>query len=82
MERKLGVSIYPEHSTKERDLAYLTQASRYGFERVFTCLLSVHRPKEEIIDEFRELITHAKGLGMEVILDVAPPVLDRTGHPL
>lgn len=77
MERKLGVSIYPEHSTKERDIAYLTKASRYGFERVFTCLLSVQRPKEEIIGEFKEIIAHAKDLGMEVILDVAPPVFDQ-----
>ena len=33
----LGISIYPEHSTKERDLAYIHLAGKYGFRRIFTC---------------------------------------------
>ena len=40
---RLGVSIYPEHSTPEKDKAYLTLAAKYGFKRVFTCLLSVNK---------------------------------------
>ncbi|KEK24254.1 DUF871 domain-containing protein [Bacillus gaemokensis] len=79
MERKLGISLYPEHSTKERDMAYITAAARRGFTRIFTCLLSVNRPKEEIIAEFKEIITHAKECNMEVILDVAPTVFDQLG---
>jgi uncharacterized protein len=77
MTRKLGVSIYPEHSTVEKDIAYLTVANTHGFERVFTCLLSVNKPKEEIMTEFTEIISHAKQLGMEVILDVAPAVFEQ-----
>ena len=45
MERKLGISLYPEHSTKEKDMAYISAAARHGFSRIFTCLLSVNRPK-------------------------------------
>ncbi|RAL24135.1 DUF871 domain-containing protein [Thermoflavimicrobium daqui] len=75
--RKLGVSIYPEHSTINRDKEYLDLAHRYGFERVFTCLLSVQRPKEELMQEFKEIIGHAKSLQMEFILDVAPAIFQQ-----
>lgn len=37
---RLGFSVYPEHSTLEQDIAYIRMAGKYGFERVFTCLLS------------------------------------------
>ena len=55
-------------------MAYISAAARHGFSRIFTCLLSVNRPKEEIIAEFKEIINHAKDNNMEVILDVAPAV--------
>ena len=77
--RRLGVSIYPEKTTIEKDKEYLSLVSEHGFERVFTCLLSVIKPKEEIVAEFKEIITHAKELGMEVILDVAPAVFQDLG---
>ena len=32
MERKLGISLYPEHSTKEKDMAYISAAARHGFQ--------------------------------------------------
>ena len=38
---RLGISIYPEHSTKEKDIEYIRLAGKYGFKRVFTCLLSI-----------------------------------------
>ena len=52
-------------------MAYISAAARHGFSRIFTCLLSVNRPKEEIVAEFKEIINHAKDNNMEVILDVA-----------
>ncbi|MEG0275950.1 MAG: MupG family TIM beta-alpha barrel fold protein [Coprobacillus sp.] len=79
MKRSLGISIYPEHSTVEKDKEYLLLASQYGFTRVFTCLLSVNKPKEEVIIEFKETIEYAKSLGYEVILDVAPSVFEQLG---
>lgn len=77
MKRALGISIYPEHSTPDKDKAYLKLASEYGFTRVFTCLLSVNKPKNEIIAEFKDIIQYATSLNYEVILDVAPAVFDQ-----
>lgn len=77
---RLGISIYPEHSTMERDKEYIRKASQYGFSRIFTCLLSVEgKTKEEVIEEFRELIDYAHEYHMEVIIDVAPFVFKRFG---
>ncbi|MGQ0439873.1 MupG family TIM beta-alpha barrel fold protein, partial [Bacillus sp. B-TM1] len=70
--RRLGISIYPEHSTVEKDKEYLTLASKYGFTRVFTCLLSVDGEKEKIIEEFKETISHANALGFQVLVDISP----------
>lgn len=78
--KKLGISVYPEHSTPEKDLAYISLAAKYGFKRIFTCLLSVEgKSKEEIIAEFKAMVDHAHALGMEVIIDVAPFVYDNLG---
>lgn len=77
--RRLGVSIYPEKSTPEQDKNYLRKAASYGFSRVFTCLLSVQKPKEEIKADFMDIIACAKELEMEVILDVAPAVFEQLG---
>lgn len=75
---RLGISIYPEHSTKEKDIAYIRLAGKYGFKRVFTCLLSVgDKSREELVTEFRELIDAAHEEGMEVILDVSPAVFGK-----
>ena len=31
---KLGISVYPEHSTPEKDQAYMETAAGYGFTRI------------------------------------------------
>ncbi|MFB1049858.1 DUF871 domain-containing protein [Paraliobacillus sp. JSM ZJ581] len=77
--RKLGVSIYPEKSVLEQDKKYLKLAKENGFSRVFTCLLSAEQPKQEMIKVFKDVILYAKGLELEVILDVTPTVFDRLG---
>jgi hypothetical protein len=46
---KLGVSIYPERSTFEKDQAYLDLAHKYGFKRVFTSLLQITDDKLSIM---------------------------------
>lgn len=77
---RLGISIYLEHSTKEKDIEYIRLAGKYGFKRVFTCLLSIgKKTRAELIDEFRELIDVAHEEGMEVILDVNPVVFKDLG---
>ena len=79
MKRQLGISIYPEHSTPERDKAYIDLAHKYGFTRIFTCMLSVNKPKAEIAADFKDIIEHARAKGFEVILDVAPNIFDALG---
>lgn len=79
MKRNLGISIYPEHTTVEKDKEYIKLAHKYGFTRIFTCMLSVNKPKEEIEKEFLEIIDFGNDLGFEVILDVSPQVFDTLG---
>lgn len=73
--RKLGISVYPNHQSVEDIKNYMDLAAKYGFSRVFTCLLSVDvDKKDEIVSDFKETINHATSLGMEVIADVSPKV--------
>lgn len=76
---KLGISIYPEHSTPEKDAAYMELAAKYGFKRIFTCLLSVDKPKEYILKEFGAFMEKAHELGFEVSVDTAPYVFEHLG---
>lgn len=74
--KTLGISIYPEHSTIEKDKAYIQLAHRYGFKKIFTCLLSVDGDKEKILAEFKELIAFANALDFEVTLDISPRIFE------
>ena len=49
--KRLGISVYPERSSKEQCYQYMEMAGSYGFQRVFTCLLSVKESREEMIKE-------------------------------
>lgn len=77
--RKLGISIYPEKSDKETILSYIDETSKYGFSRIFSCLLSVEKNREEIRREFIEVNQYAKERGFEIIVDVAPRVFSQLG---
>lgn len=77
--RKLGISIYPEHSTMAKDKEYIALAQKYGFKKIFTCLLSVEGDKEKIIKEFKEIIEFANQLDMEVMVDISPRVFGDLG---
>lgn len=79
MTRRLGISIYPNHSTVEDDKKYIALASKYGFKRIFTCLLSVDGEKEKIIANFKKTIAFANEQGMEVIADISPRVFNELG---
>lgn len=74
--KRLGISIYPEHSTLEQDKAYIDLAHKYGFSRIFTCLLSVNGEKEEILQNFKETISYARSKNFEVTVDIAPRIFD------
>lgn len=73
----LGISIYPEKQSKKAILNYLEIAAKYNFKRVFSCLLSAQKNKEELIKDFSEINDFAHKLGMYVILDVNPRVFDK-----
>lgn len=79
MNRRLGVSIYPEKSTLEKDKEYIELAGKYNFKRVFTCLLSITKNIDIIKQELKEIIIFAKEKGLEVILDVAPNIFEELG---
>lgn len=68
--KTLGISIYLGHGTVEKYKDYLQKAAKYGFTRVFTCLISLEKNLEDRIKEFSEIMNYAKSLGMEVIADV------------
>lgn len=72
--RRLGISVYPNHSSTNEIKEYIDLATTYGFTRIFTCLLSVEGNKEQIVEDFREVNSYAKKQGMEVIADVSPKV--------
>lgn len=77
--RKLGISIYPERAPKDAWLDYINLAAKYGFTRIFTCLISAKGDMEKIINEFGAITSHANKLGMEVIADVSPVVFKEFG---
>ena len=77
--RELGISIYPFHATLEENKRYIEIAAKYGYKRVFTCLLSVEGDKDGIISEFKETIAHANKFGMQVMVDVAPSIFNKLG---
>lgn len=76
---KLGISVYPEHSTPEKDLAYMKMAAKYGFTRIFTCLLSTSHDAEVIKKEFGTFVKNAHELGFEVAADTNPQVFEALG---
>lgn len=76
---RLGISVYPEHSTKEKDYAYMELASQFGFKRIFTCLLSVNEPKEVIMEQFGDFMDKAHELGYTVAVDTNYDVFSHLG---
>ncbi|MFD1431392.1 DUF871 domain-containing protein [Lacticaseibacillus yichunensis] len=76
---KLGVSVYPERSTYDKDAAYLELAAKYGFKRVFTSLLEIKGNKDEVVAGFKKVIDKANELGMEVMVDINPALFEQLG---
>ena len=76
---KLGISIYPERSTFEKDKAYLDLAHKYGFKRVFTSLLQINDDKEKVLADFKQVVDYANQLEMEVMVDINPGLFEQLG---
>lgn len=76
--KKLGISVYPGNGSNDEIKAYITLAAKYGFKRIFTCLISVEDKKiEEIVSSFKDIVQFANKKEMEVIADVEPAVFQR-----
>lgn len=74
-----GISIYPDQGEPAMWLNYVERAARLGVTRVFTCLLSPEGSPEAIFERYQPVIRRAQSLGMTVIADVAPAVMERLG---
>ena len=74
---RLGISVYPEHSTAEKDLAYMKLAAKYGFSRIFTCFLSAKEEKKDLVHTFSQFVKQAHDLGFVVAGDVNGDVFQR-----
>ena len=78
--KRLGISVYPEHCDMDKILDYINLSAKYGFERIFTCLLSVEgKSNEEIIEDFKVMINVANENNMEVIADIEPSIFKKLG---
>lgn len=76
---RLGISLYPEHSTQAADFACMERAAALGFSRIFTCLLSVKKDAAGTIAEFGAFMKKAHELGFEVAVDTNEEVFERLG---
>ncbi|WP_262315648.1 DUF871 domain-containing protein [Lacticaseibacillus parakribbianus] len=76
---ELGVSVYPERSTFDKDAAYLGLAAALGYRRVFTSLLEIKGDKDAVLAGFKRVITHANQLGLKVMVDINPGLFKQLG---
>lgn len=78
--RGLGISVYLGHGDRERDFNYIETAGKYGFGRIFTCLISAEgKSVEETVKEFKEMTAFAQKCGMNVVADIDPSIFARYG---
>ncbi|WP_307739291.1 MupG family TIM beta-alpha barrel fold protein [uncultured Parolsenella sp.] len=77
--KRLGISIYPEKTTREAIFDYMEKAADAGFSRIFSCLLSVTDSRDNVRRDYTEMNARAHELGFEVVLDCNPRVFDELG---
>ncbi|MGE7841238.1 DUF871 domain-containing protein [Lysinibacillus sp. NPDC093712] len=75
--RRLGISLYPQHSTLEEMQQYVQLAHDNGFDRIFTCLLSLNDEQEKL--KLQQINYFAKQLGFDISADIAPAVFEDLG---
>ncbi|MBS7577037.1 MULTISPECIES: MupG family TIM beta-alpha barrel fold protein [unclassified Enterococcus] len=79
MKRRIGISVYPDHSDIEKDKAYIQKAANLGFSRIFMSMLEVKDGKARVAEKFKGIIQFAKKLGFETVLDIAPSIFKELG---
>lgn len=77
MKRRIGISLYPDHSIMAEDYAYIDKAAALGYSRVFMSMLEVTEGKAAVAKKFSEVIRYARIQGFEVILDIAPTIFEQ-----
>lgn len=78
--RGLGISIYPSQGKVEDIENYIELAGKYGFTRIFTCLISEQdKTVEEVVEDFKKLVDTANACGLKVIADVEPAIFKKVG---
>lgn len=75
--RKLGISVYPQHSELQEMKDYIQLAKKHGFTRIFTCLMSMKEERE--ISKLKEIMKFAKNLDFEISADIAPGIFEELG---
>lgn len=76
--RSLGISVYPNQAAVEDILAYIKQAAKYGYKRIFASfLLEEDKSVEQIIAKFKRITEEAKKCGMTIIADVEPALFNK-----
>jgi len=75
----LGISIYPEKTTFERDKEYIDLAYGYGYRRIFTSLLELSGDADQVITNFKKTVQYANAIGMEVMVDINPQIFSQLG---
>jgi hypothetical protein len=71
--RQLGLSIYPGNASLEDFKRYIDKASKLGYKRIFTCMISASEG-DDPFKPFKELVGFAAERDMQVIADVDPGV--------
>lgn len=78
--RQLGISLYPDTSDFDEDIAYLKLARKYGYSRIFTSLLQVEGDAENgSLAKFKKTIKYANELGFKVVVDINPALFKDLG---
>ncbi|GAA0076987.1 MupG family TIM beta-alpha barrel fold protein [Clostridium sp. CTA-5] len=78
--KRLGISVYPNHTDINEIVKYIHLAGKYGFKRIFTCLISVaDKNLDDVLGDFKLMLNTAKEEDMEVIADLEPAVFKFLG---
>ncbi|AOR23374.1 DUF871 domain-containing protein [Clostridium taeniosporum] len=77
---ELGISVYPNHTDINEIVNYVHLAGKYGFKKIFTCLISVaDKNMEDVIKDFKTMLCAANEENMEVIADLDPIIFKNLG---
>ncbi|MBK1811273.1 DUF871 domain-containing protein [Clostridium sp. YIM B02505] len=75
---KWGISVYLNHPDINEIVDYIHLAGKYGFKRIFTCLISIaDKSIEDVMEEFKIILNAAKEEEMEVIADIEPAIFNK-----